>query len=73
MTQSFPQYVRELQGIADGSQVEFYKVKETQLHTRVPTYYANRVALMCYTLLVKYLEGHRENDLNTCVTTPQFN
>lgn len=24
--QSFPQYVRELQGIADGSQVEFYKV-----------------------------------------------
>lgn len=24
--QSFPQYVRELQGVADGSQVEFYKV-----------------------------------------------
>lgn len=27
--QNFPQYVRELQGIADGSQVEFYKVKYT--------------------------------------------
>lgn len=24
--QSFPQYINELQGIADGSQVEFYKV-----------------------------------------------
>lgn len=24
--QSFPQYISELQGIADGSQVEFYKV-----------------------------------------------
>lgn len=25
--QSFPQYIDELQGIADGAQVEFYKVK----------------------------------------------
>ena len=25
--QSFPQYVDELQGIADGAQVEFYKVR----------------------------------------------
>lgn len=28
VTQSFPQYVRELQGVADGAQVEFYKVKK---------------------------------------------
>ena len=25
--QSFPQYIDELQGISDGAQVEFYKVK----------------------------------------------
>lgn len=26
--QSFPQYIRELEGVADGAQVEFHKVKE---------------------------------------------
>lgn len=26
--QSFPQYVRELEGIADGAQVEFHKVSK---------------------------------------------
>lgn len=34
VTQSFPQYVRELQGIADGSQVEFYKVRQSNFNTR---------------------------------------
>lgn len=32
VNQSFPQYVRELQGIADGSQVEFYKVKQVNFN-----------------------------------------
>lgn len=27
VTQSFPQYIKELQGIADGAQVDFHKVK----------------------------------------------
>lgn len=28
--ESFPQYVRELEGVADGAQVEFHKVKGIQ-------------------------------------------
>jgi len=32
--QSFPQYVQELQGIADGSQVEFYKVSNEAIDAR---------------------------------------
>lgn len=32
--QSFPQYVRELEGIADGAQVEFHKVSDFKAHPR---------------------------------------
>lgn len=32
VTQSFPQYIKELQGTADGAQVEFYKVRKAQVN-----------------------------------------
>lgn len=38
VTQSFPQYIKELQGTADGAQVDFYKVSEATLrlnHRRI--------------------------------------
>lgn len=40
---SFPQYIRELQGTADGAQVEFYKVsswnKKTKSKIQVKTFF----------------------------------
>lgn len=49
VTQSFPQYVQELQGVADGSQVEFYKVSfrilGRTLHAKAIFNYANVLEL----------------------------
>lgn len=40
LKQSFPQYVDELQGIADGAHVEFYKVKIARNRSLI---YFNRI------------------------------
>lgn len=32
--ESFPQYVRELEGVADGAKVEFHKVSESHFSNR---------------------------------------